>query len=43
MCDLATAIGAEYIKIGGVKRGERIIKYNQLLRLEKKWRADING
>lgn len=35
MCDLAVACAAEYIKIGGVKRGERIIKYNQLLRLEE--------
>lgn len=35
MCDLAIASEAEYIKIGGVKRGERIIKYNQLLRLEE--------
>lgn len=35
MCDLAVAAAAEYIKIGGVKRGERIIKYNQLLRLKE--------
>lgn len=35
MCDLAVACAAEYIKIGGVKRGERLIKYNQLLRLEE--------
>lgn len=33
MCDLAVASAAEYIKIGGMRRGERLIKYNQLLRL----------
>lgn len=35
MCDLAIAAAADYIKIGSVRRGERIIKYNQLLRLEE--------
>jgi enolase len=33
MCDLAVAIGADYIKVGGPRRGDRIAKYNQLLRL----------
>jgi enolase len=33
MCDLAVAIGADLIKIGGPRRGDRIAKYNQLLRL----------
>jgi enolase len=33
MCDLAVAVGAEFIKIGGPRRGDRIAKYNQLLRL----------
>lgn len=33
MCDLAVAVGAEYIKVGGPRRGDRIAKYNQLLRL----------
>lgn len=33
MCDLAYAVGAELIKIGGPRRGDRIGKYNQLLRL----------
>ncbi len=37
MCDLAFASVAEYAKIGGVRRGERIIKYNQLLRLEEEF------
>lgn len=35
MCDLAVAFDADYIKIGGPRRGDRIIKYNQLLRLEE--------
>ncbi|GAA2284290.1 phosphopyruvate hydratase [Nonomuraea roseoviolacea subsp. roseoviolacea] len=33
MCDLAVAVGAEWIKIGGPRRGDRIAKYNQLIRL----------
>jgi len=33
MCDLAVAINSDYIKIGGPKRGDRISKYNRLLRL----------
>lgn len=33
MCDLAVAVGASYIKVGGPRRGDRIAKYNQLLRL----------
>jgi enolase len=33
MCDLAVAVGAELIKIGGPRRGDRIAKYNRLLRL----------
>lgn len=35
MCDLAIASQAEYVKIGGIRRGERLIKYNQLLRLSE--------
>lgn len=35
MCDLAVALDAEYIKIGGPRRGDRIAKYNRLLRLEQ--------
>ncbi|HEY0752556.1 MAG TPA: hypothetical protein VGD98_01140 [Ktedonobacteraceae bacterium] len=37
MCDLAVAIGADYIKIGGPRRGDRIVHYNQLLRLAEEW------
>ena len=33
MCDLAVAIGADLIKVGGPRRGDRIAKYNQLIRL----------
>lgn len=33
MCDLAVALGARYIKVGGPRRGDRTAKYNQLLRL----------
>ncbi|MCR4555862.1 MAG: hypothetical protein K5766_03560 [Alphaproteobacteria bacterium] len=35
MCDLAVGIGAEYIKIGGPRRGDRISKYNQLIRINE--------
>lgn len=35
MCDLAVALDADYIKIGGPRRGDRIMKYNRLLRLEE--------
>lgn len=33
VCDLAFAVGARYQKVGGPRRGDRIAKYNQLLRL----------
>ena len=33
MADLAVAVGAELIKVGGPRRGDRIAKYNQLIRL----------
>lgn len=35
MCDLAVALTSDYIKIGGPRRGDRIAKYNRLLRLEE--------
>lgn len=38
MCDLAVALNATYIKIGGPRRGDRIAKYNRLLRLEEQKR-----
>lgn len=33
MCDLGVATSADYMKIGGPRRGDRVEKYNQLLRL----------
>jgi enolase len=33
ICDLAVALGARWIKVGGPRRGDRISKFNQLLRL----------
>jgi enolase len=35
LADLAVATGAGQIKIGSVARGERLAKYNQLLRIEE--------
>lgn len=35
IADLAVAIGAEFIKTGAPSRGERVAKYNQLLRIEE--------
>ncbi len=37
MCDLAVALGADLVKIGGPRRGDRTAKYNQLLRLAEEW------
>jgi enolase len=37
--DLAVGIGAEYMKSGSLSRGERICKYNRLLRIEE----ELNG
>lgn len=34
--DLAVAVGADFIKAGSLSRGERICKYNRLLRIEEK-------
>ncbi|MCI8445856.1 MAG: hypothetical protein HFH31_00010 [Bacilli bacterium] len=41
MCDLAVALNATYIKIGGPRRGDRIAKYNRLLRLEEQEKETI--
>jgi len=35
ICDLAVALGARWIKTGGPRRGDRISKLNQLLRLSE--------
>jgi enolase len=39
IADLAVATGAGQIKIGSVARGERLAKYNQLLRIEEEMGA----
>jgi enolase len=40
IADLAVATGAGQIKIGSIARGERLAKYNQLLRIEEQLGAD---
>ena len=35
IADLAVAVNAEYIKTGSTARGERIAKYNRLLKIEE--------
>jgi enolase len=35
IADFAVAVGAEFIKTGAPCRGERIAKYNRLLRIEE--------
>ncbi len=39
MCDLAVAVAADAIKIGGPRRGDRIGKYNRLLELAEHFGA----
>jgi enolase len=39
ICDLATALGADFIKLGGPRRGDRTARYNELLRLSEVWGA----
>lgn len=40
MCDLAVAVGAGHIKVGGPRRGDRLTKYNRLLRLAEHLNPD---
>jgi enolase len=42
IADLAVATGAGQIKIGSVARGERLAKYNQLLRIEEEMGAGVS-
>ena len=35
IADLSVAVGAQFIKTGAPARGERVAKYNQLLRIEE--------
>ncbi len=37
MCDLGVAIKTDYIKIGGPRRGDRVEKYNRLIRIFEKY------
>lgn len=43
ICDLAVALGADLIKIGGPRRGDRTGKYNQLLRLSQQLPLSSSG
>jgi enolase len=43
IADLAVATGAGQIKIGSVARGERLAKYNQLLRIEEELAGRFAG
>lgn len=40
IADLAVGVGAEYIKAGAPARGERVAKYNQLLRIAERFEQD---
>ena len=35
IADFAVGVGAKYIKAGAPKRGERVAKYNRLLKIEE--------
>lgn len=40
--DLAVGVGTEYVKFGATSRGERVVKYNRLLRIQEQleeWQA----
>jgi len=39
VADLAVGIGADFIKTGAPARGERVAKYNRLLRIEEEIRS----
>lgn len=41
LCDIAVALGAPFIKSGAPCRGERIAKYNRLLRIEGSGRGEL--
>ena len=38
IADLAVGVGADYVKFGGLQRGERIAKYNRILEITNKLR-----
>jgi len=35
LADFAVGVGADFAKLGGISRGERIVKYNRLIEIEK--------
>ena len=35
LADFAVGIGADFAKLGGIQRGERMVKYNRLIEIEK--------
>jgi enolase 1/2/3 len=43
VCDLAVAVGARFQKIGGPRRGDRIAKYNRLLKIAEELDAASPG
>ncbi len=43
IADFAVGIGAEYAKFGAPSRGERVIKYNRLLRIESELHGASTG
>lgn len=42
IADFAVGVGADYTKFGAPARGERIVKYNRLLKIEKELNAKKN-
>lgn len=43
IADFAVGVGADYAKFGAPNRGERIIKYNRLLRIEEQLMAEAQA
>ena len=41
IADLAVAVNADYIKAGAPSRGERVVKYNRLMEIEKELEVEI--
>jgi len=35
LADFAVGVGADFAKLGGIQRGERMVKYNRLIEIEK--------
>ena len=41
IADLAVGVGADYVKFGAPARGERVAKYNRLLKIEEELRGNV--